>query len=364
MQDSLQKTLTLPSKEGLVRLLGPRDVFLRMLRRAFQVKVVARGQQVRLEGRAGEVAGCEAAMAAMQERLDSNEPLTEQVVGRLIENQKNAPGDPDSHVVQLEGFSAGRVARTRTAGQARYVRAMQEHDIVFCIGPAGTGKTYLAVAMALDHLRRGVLKKIVLSRPAVEAGEHLGFLPGDMRAKVNPYVRPLYDALHDLMPPRQVRKYIDDDLIDILPLAYMRGRTLDDAFIILDEAQNCTIKQMKTFLTRMGQRSKIVVTGDVTQIDLASDDQSGLVDAKRTLADVPSIAFVGLGMADILRHRLVQEIVNAYDGRASRGERPESVHDAGGASAELDREPHSEEVGPENETNASPPGETEPGLEA
>ena len=322
MQDSLQKTLTLPSKEGLVRLLGPRDVFLRMLRRAFQVKVVARGQQVRLEGRAGEVAGCEAAMAAMQERLDSNEPLTEQVVGRLIENQKNAPGDPDSHVVQLEGFSAGRVARTRTAGQARYVRAMQEHDIVFCIGPAGTGKTYLAVAMALDHLRRGVLKKIVLSRPAVEAGEHLGFLPGDMRAKVNPYVRPLYDALHDLMPPRQVRKYIDDDLIDILPLAFIRGRTLNDAFIILDEAQNCTVRQMKTFLTRLGVTARLVVTGDITQVDLAPNIQSGLVDVQGRLSGVPGIGFVRLDERDIVRHRLVRYIVNAYQEEPGAAARP------------------------------------------
>jgi len=312
VQDSLQKTLTLPSKEGLVRLLGPRDVFLRMLRHAFQVKVVARGQQVRLEGRPGEVAGCEAAMAAMQERLDNNEPLTEQVVGRLIENQKSAPDDPDSQVLQLEGFSAGRVARTRTAGQARYVRAMQEHDIVFCIGPAGTGKTYLAVAVALDHLRRGVLKKIVLSRPAVEAGEHLGFLPGDMRAKVNPYVRPLYDALHDLMPPRQVRKYIDDDLIDILPLAFVRGRTLNDAFIILDEAQNCTVGQMKTFLTRLGVTARLVVTGDITQVDLSPNIQSGLVDVQGRLSGVPGIGFVRLDERDIVRHRLVRHIVNAY----------------------------------------------------
>jgi len=200
------------------------------------------------------------------------------------------------------------------------------------------------------------VQRIVLARPAVEAGERLGFLPGDIQAKVNPYLRPLYDALSEMMAHSQMRKYMENDLIEIVPLAYMRGRTLDDAFIILDEAQNCTIKQMKTFLTRMGQRSKIVVTGDVTQIDLDSEDKSGLVDARRTLAGVPSIAFVVLGMEDIVRHRLVQDIVDAYDGRA------EPEPDAGAVNAGPSGESDREDAGVERQALEPAPTEARPGL--
>lgn len=340
---------------------GVQERNLRRVRDAFEVEIVARDSYLRVEGTEEAVGLATQALEAMQKLARDGTILTADDVEGAI-GRATAPSAGDSP--GLVEVMRGRSVVPKTPGQKRYVEMIKRFDVVFCIGPAGTGKTYLAVAMAMSALKKQLVQRIVLARPAVEAGERLGFLPGDIHAKVNPYLRPLYDALSEMMASSQMRKYMENDLIEIVPLAYMRGRTLDDAFIILDEAQNCTIKQMKTFLTRMGQRSKIVVTGDVTQIDLASDDQSGLVDAKRTLADVPSIAFVGLGMADILRHRLVQEIVNAYDGRASRGERPESVHDAGGASAELDREPHSEEVGPENETNASPPGETEPGLEA
>lgn len=300
-----------------MRLLGARDAFLRQLRDAFDVKVVARGNQLSLEGPDGQVADCQHVLAAMQQRLAENRPLTETVVSELIRDQKGRRGyDPRADASLLD-FLKRQAAAPKTAGQARYVRTILDNDIVFCIGPAGTGKTYLAVAVALDYLKRGELKRIVLCRPAVEAGEHLGFLPGDMRAKVDPYLRPLYDALHDLMDPAQVRKYVDNDLIEILPLAFVRGRTLDNAFIVLDEAQNCTVAQMKTFLTRLGTVAKLVVTGDITQVDLPGDQQSGLVDVQGRLANIRGIRFVRLGEDDIMRHRLVRDIVNAYQKEAS-----------------------------------------------
>jgi phosphate starvation-inducible PhoH-like protein len=193
------------------------------------------------------------------------------------------------------------------------MKALLENELVFCIGPAGTGKTYLAVATAVSLLRRGRIKKIVLVRPAVEAGEHLGFLPGDLEAKINPYLRPLLDALHDLMEYEQIRRYMDNDLIEIAPLAYMRGRTLNDAAIILDEGQNATVPQMKMFLTRMGQNARIVVTGDITQVDLPSATRSGLADAIERLKDIPGIGTAFLDRSDIVRHPLVQAIVDCYE---------------------------------------------------
>jgi phosphate starvation-inducible PhoH-like protein len=205
------------------------------------------------------------------------------------------------------------VVRPRTEGQARYLRALRESALVLALGPAGTGKTYLAVATAVAALRRGKIKKIVLCRPAVEAGEKLGFLPGDLEAKINPYLRPLLDALHDLMDYDQIRRYTASDLIEIAPLAYMRGRTLNDAVIILDEGQNTTVAQMKMFLTRMGQDARVVVTGDVTQVDLPPGTVSGLADAAERLRGIPGLAVVTLDKSDIVRHPLVQAIVNAYE---------------------------------------------------
>ena len=203
--------------------------------------------------------------------------------------------------------------RPRTDGQSRYVRAMRENDMTLCVGPAGTGKTYLAVGMAVSRMRAGEVKKIVLVRPAVEAGERLGFLPGDIVAKVNPYLRPLFDALNDMMEPEQVKRYMENDIIEIVPLAYMRGRTLNQAVIILDEGQNTTVPQMKMFLTRMGNGSKIIVTGDVTQVDLPRQMRSGLLDALHRLRDIERIAIVHLDEHDIVRHPLVQQIVRAYE---------------------------------------------------
>jgi len=316
----------------MIQLFGPRDSFLRQLRSAFEVKVVARGHGLSLEGAQEEVEACEHVLAEMREYLTSDEMLTESLVNRLIESRRDAGSwDKEAHP-SLASFLNARLARPKTAGQERYVQAILENDVVFCIGPAGTGKTYLAVAVALDYMRRGELSRIILCRPAVEAGEHLGFLPGDMRAKVNPYLRPLYDALHDLMEPSQVRRYVENDLIEILPMAFVRGRTLDNAFIILDEAQNCTVDQMKTFLTRLGKTAKLVVTGDITQVDLPQDRASGLVDVQGRLARIKGIEFVRLNIGDIVRHRLVREIVKAYGREASpeaeQGTQPESDQEA------------------------------------
>jgi len=306
----VQRTLQVGGPDEVVRLFGPRDSYLKQLRDAFGVAVVARGGELRIEGPDQSVQRCEAALLAMERELNRGAIVSEKMVKQLIEKQMAQP--PAASVSGAQGPELWPGAAPRTPGQAAYVRAMQSTDIVFCIGPAGTGKTFLAVAMALNYLRQGELNRIVLCRPAVEAGESLGFLPGDIYDKVNPYLRPLYDALHDLMDVRQVKRYIDNDIIEILPLAFVRGRTLDNAFIILDEAQNCTVGQMKTFLTRLGVRARLVVTGDITQVDLAPGEKSGLVDAQERLRDVPGIRCVWLTEKDIVRHRLVRLILNAY----------------------------------------------------
>ncbi|MEM1061972.1 MAG: PhoH family protein, partial [Planctomycetota bacterium] len=225
-------------------------------------------------------------------------------------------GDPAFRTIDLR--ERGRTVTARTKGQDGYLRAIDENDLVFCMGPAGSGKTYLAVAAAIAAVREAEVRKIVLARPAVEAGERLGFLPGDMLAKVNPYFRPLLDALGEMIDPEQLKAYRENDMIEVVPLAFMRGRTLNETFIILDEAQNTTVTQMKMFLTRMGEGSKVVVTGDATQNDLPEGTLSGLNDAARRLGNIDGVSVVKLDRADIVRHRLVREIVKAYDGPEGR----------------------------------------------
>ncbi len=321
----MQRTLQLSGQDAIVRIFGPRDVHLKRLRQAFAVDLVARGEMLRISGPEENVLRCEAALLDIERELNRGTEVTEGLVDRLLERRLRGPVSEDESLLEpWPGVSP------RTPAQAEYVRAMLSSDLVFCMGPAGTGKTYLGVAVALGCLERRSLRRIILCRPAVEAGENLGFLPGDMYAKVNPYLRPLYDALHDLMDTRRVQRYIENDVIEILPLAFVRGRTLDNAFIILDEAQNCTVGQMKTFLTRLGPHAKLLVTGDITQIDLPPEVKSGLVDAQERLRDIPGIRMVWLTEADIVRHALVRRIVDAYQRDTSANHEPEEPYGAQG----------------------------------
>src|SRR3954471_3975005 len=307
-----EATISLDGHDEELAVFGSRDQYLRQVRDALGVKVLARHGEVRVEGEPERVAQARRVFEELRVLYRRKRAISAGEVAELIETavRGESAAGPDS-VTVLEG---SRQVRARTEGQARYLRALRDHELVFCVGPAGTGKTYLAVAVAVAALRRGQIKKIVLVRPAVEAGEHLGFLPGDLEAKINPYLTPLLDALHDLMDYDQIRRYMGNDLIEIAPLAYMRGRTLNDAVIILDEGQNATVPQMKMFLTRMGQNARIVVTGDITQVDLPPESVSGLADAVDRLGGVPGVGVVLLDKSDIVRHPLVQAIVNAYEG--------------------------------------------------
>jgi phosphate starvation-inducible PhoH-like protein len=308
----VEKKIQLESDGEAFILFGSHDKNLKILRKIFDVKIVARNGVLKFEGEIDQVKKLTDVVNNLIKIIRISGKLDEEDVDIVIENVKRGI-DHIQPEQTIEVFIKGQPVRPKTEGQARYVNAIRNNDLVFCIGPAGTGKTYLAVALALSTLKSGSLRKIVLARPAVEAGEKLGFLPGDIQAKVNPYLRPLYDALTDMIEIGQVKKYIENDLIEILPLAFMRGRTLDDSFIILDEAQNCTVKQMKTFLTRFGIRTKVVVTGDITQVDLSSGEISGLIDVQERLKNVHRIDFIYLTRRDIVRHRLVQDIVDAYE---------------------------------------------------
>jgi phosphate starvation-inducible PhoH-like protein len=306
-------TISLDSHDEELAVFGSRDQLLRQIRDALRVKILARHGAVRVEGEAERVEQAKQVFERMRALYKRQRTISPGDVAEILDYVLLTPDDQGNGFAPLEIREGNRLVRPRTGGQSRYMRALRDDELVFCVGPAGTGKTYLAVAMAVSWLRKGAIKKIVLVRPAVEAGEHLGFLPGDLEAKINPYLRPLLDALHDLLDYDQIRRYMGNDLIEIAPLAYMRGRTLNDAVIILDEGQNATVPQMKMFLTRMGQNSRIVVTGDTTQVDLPIGVTSGLADAVERLKEVPGIGVVALDKSDIVRHPLVQAIVNAYE---------------------------------------------------
>jgi len=304
---------------GEVRtLLGINDRHARHFRQAYGVVLTVRNGELQLDGEEEDVRAARKVAEEVIARFRRRGSLDDKEV-ELILQAGGAPAPQPGDGFVRDGSK--RTVAPRTEGQRRYVEALRRTEMCFCIGPAGTGKTYLAVAMAVRLLRDGEVKRLILTRPAVEAGEKLGFLPGTYEAKVNPYLRPLYDALNDLLGPAQLKRFAETEVIEVAPLAFMRGRTLSDSFIILDEGQNTTTEQMKMFLTRMGEGSRMVVTGDVTQIDLPSVTRSGLTHAARLLEGVKGIAVVRLDKSDIIRHRVVQRIVDAYEAEAHGRER-------------------------------------------
>ncbi|WP_330219214.1 PhoH family protein [Neomoorella mulderi] len=311
--------LTVGSNGEAVNLFGHQDENLKFIESHTSARIVARGNELTLSGTRQEVEELERLFRQLIKLARSGTTINTATINytwNLVRRQDDMAGKTD--LAQALGevlyvTPRGKQIRPKTLGQLRYVQAMRRYDIVFGIGPAGTGKTYLAVVMAVNALRSRSVERIILARPAVEAGEKLGFLPGDLQEKVNPYLRPLYDGLYDILGMETAQKYMEKNIIEVAPLAYMRGRTLDDAFIILDEAQNTTSEQMKMFLTRIGFGSRAVITGDVTQVDLPRDTTSGLVEAQQILRGIDGIAIEYLTEADVVRHPLVQEIIKAYE---------------------------------------------------
>ena len=308
---STQVKVLVPGNHLMVDLLGEHDELLRRVEAAFPVSILVRGNEINVSGAADATARVARLFEELVVLVERGHALDrdgiDRAIGMIESDQK--PSD----VLATEVMRGRKSVRPKTSGQKRYVDAVHDHTITFAIGPAGTGKSYLAVALAVQALQAKAVNRIILTRPAVEAGERLGFLPGDMLAKVDPYLRPLYDALFDMLDPDTVSRLMERGVIEVAPLAYMRGRTLNDSFIILDEAQNTTAEQMKMFLTRLGFGSKIVVTGDVTQIDLPEGrGRSGLLVVRDILEGVNDLEFIDLGSRDVVRHRIVQDIVDAY----------------------------------------------------
>ena len=319
-----EQVLSIDRMENAVSLFGSFDENIRLIESEFSVTVLNRGSDLKISGEAENVAKATTAIERLLALINKGEALSDQNVRYVISLVKD--GEEDK-LMSLSGdcvciTSKGKPVKPKTLGQKKYVEAIRKNTIVLGAGPAGTGKTYLAVAMAVTAFRAKEVNRIILTRPAVEAGEKLGFLPGDLQQKVDPYLRPLYDALFDMLGAEAFARYQERGSIEVAPLAYMRGRTLDDSFIILDEAQNTTREQMKMFLTRLGFGSKIVITGDVTQIDLPDDKVSGLKDAVRVLDGVEDIAICRLTSADVVRHALVQKIINAYEKAAKPENNP------------------------------------------
>ncbi|ACL22285.1 phosphate starvation-inducible protein PhoH [Desulfitobacterium sp. LBE] len=298
-----------------MNLLGTEDAHLKMLEKHLGTRLVVRGEEMTITGSVDEVDKTEAVVKELLDMVRQGHLLTPAGVAYVISQVEEGHGQgmADALAKVIATTHRGRPIKAKTLGQAKYLEALENHSIVFGIGPAGTGKTYLAVVMAVLALRAKEINRIVLTRPAVEAGEKLGFLPGDLQEKVDPYLRPLYDALYDLLGPETTQRYVEKGTIEIAPLAYMRGRTLDDSFMILDEAQNTTPEQMKMFLTRLGYGSHAVVTGDVTQVDLPRGHYSGLKEVQNILKGLPDISFHYFTAADVVRNPLVQKIIQAYE---------------------------------------------------
>lgn len=302
-------------------ILGRNDEHLTYIENALGVRIIVRGEEMLISGESAQVAMAEDIFNQLRSYYQGGNRLSLQEVNYALTSAKAGNMGALARLASEISIATykGKQIKPKTLGQKFYLEAMKKHDLVFSIGPAGTGKTYLAVVMAIKSLRAKEVQRLVITRPAVEAGEKLGFLPGDLQEKVDPYLRPLYDALYDVLGTENTQKYLERNIIEIAPLAYMRGRTLDDAFIILDEAQNTTVEQMKMFLTRLGFGSKAVITGDITQIDLPQGQLSGLVHARKILSDINNIAFQHLNIEDIVRHPLVQDIIKAYEA-AGKGE--------------------------------------------
>ena len=299
---------------NMLDLLGFNDSNLKIIEDRFNTSITVRGDNVILKGVLEEVDIIQKILNEMSYVLNTSGRLTTNDVNTILDltvegKEIIEEGELDSIVL----YTKKDVIKARTSGQINYLNLARKNDICFAIGPAGTGKTYLAVAVAVSALKRGLVKKLILARPAVEAGESLGFLPGDFREKIDPYLRPLYDALDDMIPSEKLKSYIEKGIIEIVPLAYMRGRTLNNAYVILDEAQNSTTMQMKMFLTRLGGNSKAIITGDLTQIDLPPKQVSGLIQAKEILSQIEGVAFAYFDKGDVVRHKLVKDIIDAYE---------------------------------------------------
>lgn len=312
--EMIEQLINVERMEHTLALFGSFDANVRLIEETYGVSILLRGTDIKVTGEAEQVCLAVKVIEALISLINTGEALTDQnihyVMSLVSEGQEEKVAQLTDEVVCIT--AKGRPLKAKTLGQKKYIDAIRKNTITFGVGPAGTGKTYLAVAMAVRAFRAHDINRIVLTRPAVEAGEKLGFLPGDLQNKVDPYLRPLYDALFDMLGSENYQRYVERGNIEVAPLAYMRGRTLDDSFIILDEAQNTTPEQMKMLLTRLGQNSKAVITGDITQIDLA-DKKSGLVEAIRVLKNINSIDIIHLSDKDVVRHRLIQEIIKAYE---------------------------------------------------
>ncbi len=321
-----QITILIPDPEEMMFVTGQNDQNIDRIEREFEVKIVSRGAELRISGEPGSVARVGELVGAMRTLSDRDETLRKPALERLIDDAKDSTTAAPEQLRDVVATTVrGRRITPQSQNQRAFVQAIRTHDLVFATGPAGTGKSFLSVAMGVNALRDRKVARLILTRPAVEAGERLGFLPGNLQEKIDPYLRPLYDALYELMPPERFARAMERNEIEVAPLAYMRGRSLNEAFIILDEAQNATAQQMKMFLTRLGYGSMAVVNGDITQIDLERGQASGLIAAREILRGVEGISFVDLDEKDVVRHELVARIVRAYDRHEKGRDQPKGA---------------------------------------